>query len=133
MEEGRRKIEEEKRKKEEVVLVKKGRKKKGEVRVFVLNMDQSKFFVDLAGDKKSLESVFNLLVKANKKSLGREITFKDLAVLGISKITEKDIESLKEESLTEMEKVERALVKYNSKSGTKLSLGEFLVKKLALN
>ena len=126
-------MEEEKKKKEEVILVKRGRKKKGEKRVFVLNMDQSKFVVDLAGDKNSLQLVFKFLAKANKKDLGGEVTFKDLAVLGLSKITDKDIEQLKEQSLTEMEKVERALIKYNSKNGTKLSLGEFLVKKLALN
>lgn len=48
-------------------------------------------------------------------------------------INDKDLEKLKDGSLTEMERVERHLDEYNQKNGTTLSLGEFLIKKLNLN
>ena len=76
--------------------------------------------------------IFNLLETANKKEYGREILFKDIALYGISRITNKDIEKIQELSLSEMEKVERSLDEYNKKNGTKLTLGEYLVKKLSI-
>lgn len=112
---------------------KRGRKPKNEKTEYQINSEQTKFFVDLSKEKDSLEQIFNLLRKANKKNYGREITFKDLALFGIDKITEKDLDKIKDGSLSEMEKVEKALDEYNQKNGTKLSMGEFLVKKLSIN
>lgn len=112
---------------------KRGRKAKIEGRAYELNKDQSRFFVDLSDDKSKLAEVFNLLEKANKKDLGRDIVFKDLALIGISKLTEKDIEKIQDQSLTEMERVQKSLDEYNLKSGLRLSLGEYLVKKLGIN
>jgi hypothetical protein len=74
-----------------------------------------------------------LLAKSNKKDYGREVTFKDLALFGIEKLTDKDIDKIKDGSLSEMEKVEKALDEYNQKNRTTLSMGEFLVKKLSIN
>ena len=59
---------------------KRGRKKKNETKEYVLNRGQTKFFIDYGNNKKELDVVFNLLTKANKKSLGRDIVFKDLAI-----------------------------------------------------
>lgn len=112
---------------------KRGRKPKNEKTEYQINSEQTKFFVDLSKEKDSLEQIFNLLRKVNKKNYGREITFKDLALFGIDKITEKDLDKIKDGSLSEMEKVEKALDEYNQKNGTKLSMGEFLVKKLSIN
>lgn len=112
---------------------KRGRKPKNFQEEYKINLDQTKFFVDLSKDKESLEAVFKLLESANHKSYGKEITFKDLALFGIEKITPKDIEKLQDNSLSEMEKVERALDEYNKKHGTQLTLGEFLVKKLSIS
>ncbi len=112
---------------------KRGRKPKNEKTEYQINSEQTKFFVDLSKEKDSLEQIFNLLRKVNKKNYGREITFKDLAIFGIDKITEKDLDKIKDGSLSEMEKVEKALDEYNQKNGTKLSMGEFLVKKLSIN
>ncbi len=74
---------------------KRGRRPKNEKKEYVLNRDQTKFFIDYGDNKKELEVVFDLLSKANKKSLGRDITFKDLALFGLSKINERDIEKFK--------------------------------------
>ena len=92
--------------------------------------EQSKFFIDWSKDKKILDKVFALLSKANDKAYGREILFKDLVAFAIEGLTEKDLEKLKDTSLTEMERVQKHLDEHNQKNQTSLSLGEFLIKKL---
>jgi len=98
-----------------------------------MNRSRVRFFVDLSKDKDKINKVFNLLEKANKKDSGEDITFKELALFAIDKLNLKDIEKLQESSLSEMEKVERSLNDYNRKNGTKLTLGEYLIKKLNIN
>lgn len=112
---------------------KRGRRPKNHVQEYKINKKRTKFMVALNEDKESLEMVFTLLCKANNKDVGREIKFKDLALFGLSKLTDKDIEKIQENSLSEMEKVQKALKEYNKKNGTNLDLGEFLVKKLNIN
>ena len=112
---------------------KRGRRLKNEKKEYVVNRDQTKFFVDLSSDKKQLDMVFDLLLRVNGKDYGREILFKDLALFGLSKLVDKDIEKIQETSLGEMEKVQRALDDFNLKNKESLSLGEFLVKKLNIN
>lgn len=124
---------EEKTKAKKVLAKKRGRRPKNFKEEYQINTDQSKFFVDLSKDRPGLEMVFKLLESANQKDYGREITFKDLALFGIEKITPKDLERLQDNSLSEMEKVKRALDEYNKKNGTQMNLGEFLVKKLSIS
>lgn len=112
---------------------KRGRKPKNIKEEYVLNKEQTKYFIDLTKDTESLKLVQKLLVEANKKDLGHEITIKELAINGIRKLNSKDIEKIKDESLSEMEKVTKLLNEYNEKNNTKLDLGEFLVKKLNIN
>ena len=114
-------------------IKKRGRKPIGYKEEYVLNKDQSKFFVDLSKENELLKKVQELLIEANNKNYGGEITFKDMALFAIDKLTKKDIEKLKDNSLSEMEKVERSLEEYNQKNGTKLNLGEYLIKKLNLS
>jgi uncharacterized protein Veg len=139
---GRREKEEErdnKKKEEEMENVsvglrrKKGRKRKNEKREYVLNVKKTKFFVNLSKDKKSLEMIFDLLLQANKKELGREVLFQDMALYALGKLNNKDIEKIQDDSLSEMERVQQTLKEHNSKNGTSLELGEFLVKKLNIN
>ena len=111
----------------------KARRPRTEKQVHILNKEQTKFFVDASGDKDSLVLIFDLLARCNQKAKGREITFTDLCLLALPKLTDKDIERLQEASLTEMEKVQRVLEEFNQKNGTNLELGEFLVKKLNIN
>lgn len=109
---------------------KKGRRKKSERVAYELNKEQSKFFVDLSGDPIYLDKVQNMLVRANTKEYGRDILFKDLALFGILKLTEKDLERVQENSLSDMEKIECSLLVYNKKNQTNLSLGQYLIKRL---
>jgi len=111
---------------------KRGRKPKNQKKEFVINQEQTKFFVDLGTDKERLDLIFNLLLRANKKDLGREITFKDIAMYSLRTVTDKDLEKIQEMSLTDMERVEKALEEYNKKNNINLSLGEFLRKRLSI-
>lgn len=112
---------------------KRGRKPKNQKKEFIINQEQTKFFVDLSSDKDSLGLIFDLLEKCNQKNYGKEIQFKDVALYAISKVSDKDVERIQELSLSEMEKVERALDEFNKKNNLKLSMGEFLVKRLGIN
>jgi hypothetical protein len=117
---------------EEVGKRKRGRRKKNsEVEIYE-QKDQHKFFIDVSKNKEQRELIQNILNQANNKSYGREIILKDLVLISLPKITVKEIEKLQENSLSEMEKVSKALDDYNKKAEVKLSMGEFLVKKLAL-
>lgn len=110
---------------------KKGRKKRENSQEEVMSEDQQyKFFVDLRHDKEVLEQILKMLKDVNNKPYGKEITFKDLAVYAVPRLLPKDLEKIQESSLNEMERVQRLLDEHNEKNKTKLSLGEFLVKKL---
>jgi hypothetical protein len=130
---GEGKMQEEVANKEAGKEKRKGRKKKEMNEEVNTNKEQNKFFIDVSKDSESKEMILNLLAQANSKSYGREIILKDLVLFSLPKLTTKDLEKIQENSLTEMEKVERALDEYNKKSETKLTLGEFLVKKLGIN
>lgn len=93
---------------------------------------QSKFFIDLRKDSENLEMILNVLKEANNKDYGREIILKDLVLAAVPKLTTKDVERIQEQSLTDMERVQRHLDDYNQKNNTKFALGEFLVKKFNL-
>jgi len=112
---------------------KRGRKPKHTKSEFQINPDQTKFFVDLSKDKESLSKVIDLLVATNKKDYGKEITFKDLALFGIDKITSKDIEKIQEGSLSKRELLERAWEEFNKKNKQCLSFDDFLLKKVGIN
>ena len=96
----------------------------------VIEDTQYKFFVDLRHEKDVLEQILKMLSVVNNKTYGRELTFKDLSVYAVPKLTSKDLEKIQESSLSEMERVQRLLDEHNEKTNSKLSLGEFLVKKL---
>jgi len=106
---------------------KKREKKKEES---IVEDTQYKFFVDLRHEKDVLEQILKMLSVVNNKTYGRELTFKDLSVYAVPKLTSKDLEKIQESSLSEMERVQRMLDEHNEKTNSKLSLGEFLVKKL---
>lgn len=112
-------------------IKRRGRKKKEKTNEESHVEDQQyKFFVDLRHEKEVLDQILKLLRDVNNKPYGREITFRDLAVYSVPKLTIKDLEKIQENSFTEMERVQRLLDEHNEKNKTTLSLGEFLVKKL---
>ena len=112
---------------------KRGRKPKNQTKEVKINKEQTKFFVDLSNEQDSLSLIFDFLLKCNEKNYGKPILFKDLCLYAVSKLTSKDVDKIKEQSLSEMEKVEIALLDHNKKTGQSLSMGEFLVKKLGIN
>ncbi|MFG1486128.1 hypothetical protein [Halobacteriovorax sp. RZ-2] len=116
-----------------VQIKKRGRKPKNVKIKFQINPEQTKFFVDLSKDKESLSKVMELLVASNNKDYGKEITFKDLSLFGIEKISPKDIEKIQELSLSKRELLERAWEDFNKKNKQSLSFDDFLLKKLGLN
>lgn len=112
---------------------KRGRRPKNQIKEFSIKEEQTKFFIDLSNEKECLDLIFGLLRKCNEKLYGREIIFKDLCLFAVTKLSDKDIEKIQEGSLSEMERVTRALNEHNKKTGVNHSLGEFLVKKLGIN
>lgn len=112
---------------------KRGRKPKNAKPEFQINPEQTKFFVDLSKEKENLNQVFELLKASNKKDYGKEVTFKDLALFGIDKITSKDIEKIQENSLSKRELLERAWIDFNKKNKQSLSFDDFLLKKVGIN
>lgn len=109
---------------------KRGRKPKDYKKEYVLNKEQTKFFVDLSNDKESLHLIQKLLVSANTKDKGQDVAFKDLAIFGIAKINEKDIIKLKENSLTKQQKLEKAWEESNERLKQNMSFEDFLLKKV---
>lgn len=117
---------------DEVIPKKRGRKPKNYKKVFELNRDQTKFFIDLSKEKSNLEMVFNLIEKANKKDIGKEITFKDISIYAISKLNSKDIEKIQDNSLTKQERLEQAWKEFNEKNKQNLTFDDFLLKKVGI-
>lgn len=112
---------------------KRGRRPKNESSVPMENKEQNRFVIDLTKDEKERELVLKTLREANNKTYGREINLKDIVLILLSKFSTKDIEKLKEASLTDLEKVKRLLDEQNNKNGTNLELGAFLVRKLNID
>jgi hypothetical protein len=71
-----------------------------------------------------------IIREANNRDYGRKITFKDLAIYALPKLTVKDLEKIQESTLNDMERVQKLLDEHNQKNSTTLSMGEFLVKKM---
>lgn len=112
---------------------KRGRRKKNEEQKEIEIKDQNKFMVDVSKDLNYKEQIINLLKQANEKEYGREIQFKDIVFILLSKVNQKDIEKLQENSLTDKEKVQKAHIEFNRKNNTNLSYEEFLIKRLGIN
>lgn len=106
---------------------------KNKKRVGVINKEQCRFFIDLGSCEKERLKLLSILEEVNKKDYGEEIGFKELVLYSLNRMGEKDIERIKESSLSEMEKVTRSLNEFNEKNNSNLSLGEYLVKKLNIN
>ena len=77
-------------------------------------------------------TAIKLLIAANRKERGRPVTFDHLAALALSKVTAADIERLKNESLSDMDRVSLKLSEYNRRHKTNLTLGQFLVQELKI-
>jgi hypothetical protein len=113
---------------------KRGRRPKGVVKKrYVSDRSKNKFVMDLSKDLINQSKVHELLDQLNDKDFGDDISFKELGIFAINKVTSKDVEKIQETSLTHEQKLKRFWRESNEKSNTKLSYEEFLVKKLNIN
>lgn len=94
---------------------------------------KNKFVMDLSKDLLNQSKVHDLLDELNDKDFGNNISFKDLGIYAVGKVTSKDVEKLQEMSLTHQQKLKRFWRDSNEKNKTNLSYEEFLVKKLNIN
>ncbi len=88
---------------------------------------KEKFFIDLSKDEKGKELVNNILAEVNSKKFGREIILKDLVLLALPKLTPKDFDTIRANSLSDYEKMEKECFEYNHKNGTNCELGYYFV------
>ena len=114
-------------------LKKRGRKKKTEVREKINYGDQNKFIVDVTNEKESKEVIIKVLEQVNDKSFGREINVKEILLILLKKLTNKEIERLQENSLSDKEKIQQAHIEFNQKNNTNLTFDEFLIKRLGIS
>ena len=115
------------------VAKKRGRRPKNQIVEVKIDSEQKKFFVDLSSEEDERRQVLEILQKANSKDYGREIIFKDLALFGISKITDKDIPKIQEMSLSKQEKLQRLVDEHNLKHNTTLSFEDYFLMKAGIN
>lgn len=73
--------------------------------------------INLKDAKEDEELLKDILVKANQKEFGREVTAQDIFSMGLRIMNEKHIEKLKENSLSFTQRIERdwVLAKKNDK------------------
>ena len=83
-------------------------------------------------EAESLKLVEELINRCNDKDNGREVSFKEVALHALKKLTDKDIEKIKEASLSHWDILEAEHKKYIKKSGQNIDLSQFLVMKLKL-
>jgi len=110
-----------------------GPKPKNQLREIDKIEEQRKFVADLSQEDEERRLIFEILKKANDKPQGREVTFKDLVLISMSKINEKDIAKLQELSLSKQEKLQKVVDEYNLKNGTSLSLEDYFMMKAGIN
>ena len=89
--------------------------------------NKGKFFVDVSKDEKGKELINNILAEVNSKKFGREIFLKDLVLIALPKLTQKDFDSIRGSSLSDYEKMEKECFEYNQKNGTDYDLGYYFV------
>jgi hypothetical protein len=96
------------------------------VRVSDKNSVQERFFIDVSEDAKSLELIHGLLKEVNTKKYGRKLILKDLVVVALTKLKQKDLETLKESSLSPAELVKRKADQYNEAHGTNYGMYDYI-------
>ena len=87
---------------------------------------QDRFFIDVSGDVKGLELIHGLLEEVNSKKYGRKLTLKDLVMVALTKLKKKDLEAMKESSLSGMDVFRPKCDLYNQDNNTNLNLAEYI-------
>ena len=84
----------------------------------------------LKSEIESIELVNSTIEKCNVSIIGRKVTLTDIVLYSIRKLKESDFELIKDSTLTIEERTEKALLEFNLKNGTSLTLIEYLRKQL---
>ena len=90
------------------------------IRVEEKNRVQDRFFIDVSEDAKGLELIQSLLQEVNTKKYGRKLILKDLVLVALTKLKQKDLEALKESSVKGVELLRRQCDIYNEANSTNL-------------
>jgi hypothetical protein len=91
------------------------------IRVSDKNKVQDRFFIDVSEDVKSLELIQGLLKEVNTKKYGRKLILKDLVLVSLTKLKQKDLEALKESSVQGVELLKRQCDMFNEANNTDYS------------
>lgn len=110
---------------------KRGRKPKPK-EDYRLDKEQTRFYIDLKNDQEAQKELIQILEFINKKDFGTPLGVKEVLIHSMNKLTKKDLEKIRDSSLTPIEKVERARVEFNEKHQTNYSMEEFLLRRLNL-
>lgn len=81
-------------------------------------------------DLESIELINSILEKCNKSNFGRSVSLSDIVLYSIRKLKDTDFELIKESTLTVEESAEKALLEFNHRNGTNLTLIELAMKQL---
>lgn len=94
-------------------------------RVSDKNRVQDRFFIDVSDDDSGYVLIERLLGEANKKQYGKKVILKDLVMAALPKLKEKDLDAIKEASVTPMEHLRRKTDDYNETYSAKLKPIEY--------
>ena len=98
------------------------------IRVSDKNRVQDRFFIDVSEDFKGLRLIHSLLKEVNTKKYGRKVILKDLVVVALAKLKQKDLDALKDSSLSGMDVFRPKCDLYNQQNNTNLGLEEYIHK-----
>lgn len=118
---------------QEIETKKRGRRRKTDEKTRIEIRDQNKYMIDVAKDSECRNLILNALKQANSKDFGKEVLIKDVLEILLPKLTNKDIEKLQENSLTEKEKIHKAHEEFNKKNNLELTFNEFLIRRLGIS
>lgn len=76
--------------------------------------------------EKELEKIQNVLVEANRKTIGREVTFADVVIYLTNRLNQKDIEKIQETTFSIKDRLLMEHKKYEEKTGKKLNFREYI-------
>lgn len=81
-------------------------------------------------DSETLELIDSILSRCNQARIGRSVTISDIFIYAIRKLKETDFDLIKESTLTAEERAHKALLEFNNKNGTNLTMIELAIKQL---
>jgi hypothetical protein len=81
-------------------------------------------------DSETLELIDSILSRCNQARIGRLVTLSDIFIYAIRKLKDADYDLIKESILTPEEKAHKALLEFNTKNGTNLTMIELAIKQL---